>query len=289
MTPEHWARIKEVFGAALEMPEADRGAYLETACGGDSDSRREVERRLADSADESLRSPAADLLAKVAELAQGEMLRQYGVEAKLGEGGMGAVYRAYDTSLERQVALKVLPPEQLADPDHKQRLMREARAASVLNHPSIVTVHEIGSDRGVDFIAMEYVESRSLAGLIPSKGLPVNRALEFAIQVADGLAQAHSAGVVHRDLKPGNVMVNAAGRVKLLDFGLARRVHLPPDGKTASLTVEGEIAGTPAYMAPEQAEGKKADQRSDVFAFGAVLYEMLSGRRAFQGDSTLAA
>ena len=146
MTPSRWARIKEVFSAALEMPEAERGAYLETACGGDEELRREVERMLVDSAGESLPDPAADLLATAADLAPGEMLAQYRIESKLGEGGMGAVYRAYDTRLHRQVALKVLPPGQLADPDHKQRLLREARAASALNHPSIVTVHEIGSD-----------------------------------------------------------------------------------------------------------------------------------------------
>jgi Tol biopolymer transport system component/predicted Ser/Thr protein kinase len=262
---------------------------LEQACGEDVSLREEVESLLGKLDTPSLASPAADLMARAAaaELAPGTMLAHYRVEAKLGEGGMGAVYRASDTRLQRQVAIKVLLPEHLDDPNHAQQLLREARAASALNHPNIVTVHEVGSERGVDFIAMEYVAGRSLAGLIPTKGLGVKRALDYAVQIAEGLAQAHAAGVVHGDLKPGNVMVNGGGRIKLLDFGLARRVRLTAD-QSKSLTVKGEIAGTPAYMAPEQAEGKKADERTDIFAFGAVLYEMLAGRRAFQGASTLA-
>ena len=207
----------------LEMPEAERGAYLESACGEDAELRREVERMLVVSEGESLPDPAAGLLATAAELAPGEMLGQYRVEAKLGEGGMGAVYRAYDTRLHRQVALKVLPPEQLADPDHKQRLLREARAASALNHPNIVTVHEIGSDRGRGF-HRHGVRGGPLAGATdPGQGPAGQAVLEYAIQIADALVEAHAAGVVHRDLKPANIMVNRADRVKLLDFGLARR------------------------------------------------------------------
>ena len=164
------------------------------------------------------------------ELASGQTLAQYRVEAKLGEGGMGAVYRAYDTRLRRQVALKVLSPERLADAESRQRLIREARAASALNHPNIVTVHEIGSGARlrarVDFIAMELVEGKSLKDAISAKGLPLRKALDYAAQIAAGLAKAHAAGIVHRDLKPGNVMVTPDGLVKLLDFGLARRQRL---------------------------------------------------------------
>ncbi len=287
MTAERWAHIKEIFSAAVEMPETARRSYLESACGADSDLRGEVERLLADHASQTLPSPAVRVLAQVPELTPGEMLAHYRVEAKLGEGGMGAVYRAFDTRLERQVAVKVLLPDPYADPDRQQRLMREARAASALNHPNIVTVYEIASERGLDFIGMEYVEGRSLATLIPSKGLPVGRALDYAIQIADALAQAHAAGVVHRDLKPANVMVNGEGRIKLLDFGLARRVPLDA-AATATLTVPGAVMGTPAYMSPEQAEGKKADHRSDIFSFGTVLYEMLSGHRPFAARTTLA-
>ena len=201
---------------------------------------------------------------------------------------MGAVYRAYDTKLRRQVALKVLAPERLADAESKQRLIREARAASALNHPNIVTVHEIGSGvpacgPGVDFIAMELVEGKSLKDAISAKGLPLPKALDYAAQIAAGLAKAHAAGIIHRDLKPGNVMVTPDGLVKLLDFGLARRQRLGESETT--LTTEGMIAGTLAYMPPEQAEGRAADARSDIFSFGAVLYEMLTGRQAFEGKS----
>jgi serine/threonine-protein kinase len=159
VTPERWSRIKELFSAALETPELERSRFLESACGGDADLRAEVERMLAGNAEPSWQSPAAKLFTAAAELAPGQTLAQYRVEAKLGEGGMGVVYKAYDTRLRRQVALKVLPPENLADPESKQRLMREARAASALNHPNIVTVYEIGSEGRVDFIAMEYVEA----------------------------------------------------------------------------------------------------------------------------------
>ena len=182
------------------------------------------------------------------------------------------------------MALKILLPEALPDGGRARRLMREARAASALNHSAIVTVYEVASEGTVDFIAMEYVEGRTLASVIAVRGLAAERALDYAVQIADALAEAHRAGVVHRDLKPGNVMVNAAGRVKLLDFGLAGRVRLP-EGVAESGTLEGRIAGTPAYMAPEQAQGAPADERADVFAFGAILYEMLSGRKAFPGES----
>ncbi len=285
MTPERWGRIKEVFDVALETPEVERGVYIESACGEDAELRGEVERLLAESEKPSLPGTAASILERAAaELAPGDMLSHYSVQAKLGKGGMGAVYRAYDTRLDRQVALKVLPPEHFADPDRKQRLMREARAASALNHPNIVTVYEISSDRGVDFIAMEYVEGHSLAQLIPSEGLPVKRALGYAVEIADALAQSHAAGVIHRDLKPANIMVTGAGRVKLLDFGLARRVRLA-GSETATLTMEGGIAGTPAYMSPEQACGKPVDQRTDIWAFGCTLYELLTGRPAFRGET----
>ncbi|MEK7403663.1 MAG: protein kinase [Acidobacteriota bacterium] len=259
MTPERWARIKEVFGAALEKPEA-----LDELCGGDAELRHEVERLLAEK-DGTLQSPVAPR-----ELAPGEMLGHYRVEAKLGQGGMGTVYRAYDTPLQRPVALKVLH-------ECEERLLREARAASALNHPNIVTIYEVGPD----FIAIELVEGKPLEGRLPLK-----RALDYAAQIAGALAKAHAAGVIHRDLKPGNVMMTPDGLVKLLDFGLAKRTRLP-EGHSLSLTAEGEIAGTPSYMSPEQAEGKKADERSDIFSFGVVLYEMLSGRRAFTGDSTV--
>jgi len=290
MTPQRWSRIKEVFAVARETREEDRSAYLDSACGDDGELRAEVEHLLAKDDSPSLQPPQADFLESLApQFAPGEMLAQYRVEAKLGQGGMGAVYRAFDTRLHREVALKVLPPEHFADPESKRRLLREARAASALNHPNIVTVHEVGSEGGVDFIAMEMVEGKSLDNVIPAQGLRLAEALDYAVQITGGLAMAHAAGIIHRDLKPGNIMVTGPasghpGLVKLLDFGLAQRVRLAESETT--LSVEGAIAGTPAYMSPEQAEGRSVDARSDVFSFGVVLYQMLTGRQAFSGDST---
>ena len=286
MTPQRWSRVKEVFFRARETSEEEREAYLESACGDDQELRDEVELLLAKDNQPSLQRPAGDFLESIAsELVPGKTLAQYRVEAKLGEGGMGAVYRAYDTRLRRYVALKVLPPERVADSENKQRLLREARAASALNHANIVTVYEIGSQGGVDFIAMEFVDGESLKELIPAKGLPVGKMLDYGEQIAGGLAKAHAAGIIHRDLKPGNIMVTPDGVVKLLDFGLARRVQRA-ESESASLTQEGAIAGTPAYMSPEQARGEELDDRTDLFSLGCVLYEMTTGKPAFAAAST---
>ena len=208
---------------------------------------------------------------------------------------MGVVYKARDTRLDRFVALKVLPAGKVANPDRKRRFVQEAKAASALNHPHIITIYDIDQAEGLDFIAMEFVPGKTLDQLIPRKGMRLNEALKYAIQIADALAAAHAAGIVHRDLKPGNVMVNDNGQVKVLDFGLAK---LTEQGGTTEFdrtetiadrpeTEEGVILGTVSYMSPEQAEGRKVDARSDVFSFGALLYEMLTGRRAFHGDSKM--
>ena len=210
---------------------------------------------------------------------------------------MGVVYKARDTRLDRFVAIKVLPPQKVADPERKLRFAQEAKAASSLNHPNIITIYDIDQADGINFISMEYVAGKTLDRLIPRNGMRVSEALKCAVQIADALARAHSAGIIHRDLKPGNIMVDEHGLVKVLDFGLAKLTEVAPasaDERTRSLqptTEEGKIVGTVAYMSPEQAEGKKVDTRSDIFSFGAVLYEMVTGRRAFQGDtkaSTLA-
>jgi eukaryotic-like serine/threonine-protein kinase len=220
----------------------------------------------------------------------GSTLTHYAVEAKLGEGGMGTVYRARDTVLGRDVAIKVLSPDAAGDPDLAPRILREAKVASRLNHPNIVTVHEFGRDGDVEFIVMEYVDGRPLTQHIPPGGLPVDQVLGYAAQVADALASAHEAGLVHRDIKPGNVMVTESGRVKVVDFGLAR--PLPPDAaadtreaSTLWLTRPDLTAGTVGYMAPEQIEGRPADARSDVFALGVVIFELLTGRQPFKRDS----
>ena len=232
----------------------------------------------------------------------GRTISHYEIVEKLGEGGMGVVYKAHDTHLDRFVPIKVLPPEKVADAERKRRFVQEAKSASALNHPNIITIHDIASDNGLDFIAMEYVPGKPLNQLIARKGLPLAEALKYAVQIADALAAAHAAGIIHRDLKPANVMVSGApersGFVKVLDFGLAKLTDKADSGDrefTQSVqqddtpaSGEGSIVGTVSYMSPEQAEGKKVDARSDIFSFGSLLYEMVTtGRRAFQGESRL--
>ncbi|MCX6561204.1 MAG: protein kinase [Candidatus Aminicenantes bacterium] len=227
----------------------------------------------------------------------GRTLLHYRIVEEIGRGGMGVVYKAIDTHLDRPVAIKVLPPDKLADPERKRRFVLEAKAASALHHPNIVVIHDIASDQGQDFIVMEYVDGASLDTLIGRRGLKLGPALGYAVQIADGLARAHAAGIVHRDLKPTNVMVAAGGLVKILDFGLAKLAEPASDaeqGRTMTLTPddkprteEGFIVGTAAYMSPEQAEGGTIDARSDIFSFGVLLYEMLTGQKAFQRDSRI--
>jgi eukaryotic-like serine/threonine-protein kinase len=210
----------------------------------------------------------------------GRSLRQYVITAQLGQGGMGVVWKARDTILEREVALKVLPSQYISDQERKDRFFREARAASALNHPNIVTIYEINSDQGIDFIAMEYLAGDTLATLIRRRALTVDDALRFAVQIADGVGRAHRAGIVHRDLKPGNIIVTNDDLVKVLDFGLAKAwAESPPrtsDAVTMVSTQVGTSVGTLGYMSPEQALGDHVDARSDVFALGVVLYQMLA-------------
>lgn len=222
----------------------------------------------------------------------GENLGHYHVEGRLGGGGMGEVYLARDTRLDRRVALKVLPEAMAADPDLRARFEREARAVAALSHPNIVTIHSVEEAGGVHFLTMELVEGRTLTEVIPDGGFDLEGFLRLALPLADAVAAAHAQGIVHRDLKPDNVMVSASGVVKVLDFGLAKQAA--PEGvtplavmRTVTGTGEGIIVGTVSYMSPEQAEGKPADVRSDVFALGIVLYEMATGRRPFAGDSAV--
>src|SRR5262245_21090296 len=207
----------------------------------------------------------------------GRTLGHFHVTGEIGAGGMGVVYEADDLRLKRKVALKVLPPELALDPARRARLLAEARAASALNHPHIVTVYEIAEADGTDFIAMEYLQGRSLDRLIGAKGLPLAEALDYAAQILSALSAAHAQGVVHRDLKPANVMVTPQGQVKVVDFGLAKRLARgavdaeAPTATAAARTAEGTLAGTVAYMSPEQAEGRPVDERSDLFAVGVIL------------------
>jgi eukaryotic-like serine/threonine-protein kinase len=231
-------------------------------------------------------------------------LGHFSLLEKIGEGGMGRVYKARDTRLERLVAIKLLPEARSADADRRARFVQEAKAASALNHPNIITIHEIGEQDGQTFIVMELVEGKPLNELIPRKGMRLKQALRIATQVADALSAAHAAGIVHRDLKPANIMVDKQDRVKVLDFGLAKlsspvaAAVVGAEESTRTLTIdqsiteEGIVVGSIPYMSPEQAQGKPVDARSDIFSFGAVLYEMITGQRAFRGESrasTLAA
>jgi formylglycine-generating enzyme required for sulfatase activity/cephalosporin-C deacetylase-like acetyl esterase/predicted Ser/Thr protein kinase len=222
----------------------------------------------------------------------GKTLAHYEITSQLGKGGMGVVYKARDTHLDRSVAIKVLPPEAVADAERKRRFVQEAKAASALNHPNIVTIHDISQSDGVDFIAMEYVEGQTLDRLIAGSRLAFEQVIDYAVQISSALAAAHAPGIVHRDLKPTNIMVTEKGLVKVLDFGLAKLTEKAESGQGSTtqtmspVTEQGTIIGTVAYMSPEQAEGKPIDARSDVFSFGSVLYEMVTGRRAFQGEST---
>ncbi len=229
----------------------------------------------------------------------GRTVLHYQFLEKLGSGGMGEIYKAQDSRLNRFVAIKVLTSSATGDPDRRRRFIQEAQAASALNHPNIITIHDIVSEGGADFMVMEFVSGKTLVDLIPKGGLRVSQVLKYSVQMADALQAAHTAGIVHRDFKPGNVMVTDSGLVKILDFGLAKLTDRGPlttlSGPNdvtqtmaeAPLTIEGSIIGTVSYMSPEQAQGKKVDTRSDIFSFGVVLYEMVTGKRAFEGDSTL--
>src|SRR5258705_1586708 len=227
-------------------------------------------------------------------LAPGAKLGPYEILTPLGAGGMGEVYRARDTRLERSVAIKVLPAQFSSDPVHKQRFEREAKAVSSLNHPHICVLHDIGHQDGIDYLVMECVEGETLAKRLEKGPLPLEQVLKLGAEIADALDKAHRSGVVHRDLKPANIMLTKSG-AKLLDFGLAKAAVPLTTGatltaaatRTTPVTQQGTIVGTFQYMSPEQIEGKELDGRSDIFSFGAVLYEMVTGQRAFQGKSQL--
>jgi len=225
-------------------------------------------------------------------ISNGRRLGPYEVLAPLGAGGMGEVYRARDPRLGRDVAIKVLPESFSKDPDRLRRFEHEARAAGILSHPNITAVFDVGSQDGAPYVVSELLSGESLQAALAGGRFSTRRALDYAIQLAHGLAAAHDKGIVHRDLKPANVFVTRDGRVKILDFGLAKltqpKIGAPPEAASVPSTTQtgpGAVLGTLGYMAPEQVRGGVADARSDIFSFGAILYEMLSGKRAFQGDS----
>jgi serine/threonine protein kinase len=228
----------------------------------------------------------------------GRRLSHYDVLADLGAGGMGVVYRAHDTRLDRDVAIKVLPTDRPLSPTARRRFQREAMAASALNHPNIITIYEVNSEANTDFIVMEYVRGATLSSVLKNRKLELSEAIRYSVQIADALTKAHAAGIVHRDLKPGNIMVTEDGLVKVLDFGLAKfdPTTEAEDGQITdaertnqfTLTQPGAVTGTVAYMSPEQARGERVDARSDIFSFGIVMFEMLSGHLPFIGPNSIA-
>jgi Tol biopolymer transport system component/predicted Ser/Thr protein kinase len=316
VTDKRWSRAKALFEAAVDLPVEERHAFVVNAAGDDEELRREVESLLTSDgvgsgfldwppvAGEAL--PADPLVAPSASMGQppaqmvltsGRRVGAYEIVAPLGAGGMGEVYMARDTRLDRTVAIKVLAVDVAHDPRARKRFEHEARAVAALNHPHICTLYDVGNQDGIDFLVMEFLEGETLAARLTRGPLPMAHALRLAIQIASGLDKAHRAGIVHRDLKPGNIFLVPSGGAsappiaKLLDFGLAKAMTparaTNPSAVTRSpdLTERGLIVGTVQYMAPEQIEGKEADGRTDIFAFGTVLFEMLTGRKAFEADS----
>ncbi len=291
---ERWRRISGLYHAALDRDAKDRGTFLESACAGDESLRAEVESLLRYDDSDAVLPPVTLPEGAAPGRLVGRQLGSYEVRALLGAGGMGEVYAAYDPRLKRDVAIKVVPATLAAHPERLKRLEREARAAAALNHPNILAVYDIGMHEGVPFIVMERVPGETLADRVERGALPVSDALDVGIQIADALAAAHANGVVHRDLKPGNVMLTPEGRAKVLDFGLAKVLASdPPSARSETresvATRPGQIFGTPAYMAPEQLLGRTSDHRADIYSLGVILYELVTGRRPFASDALLAA
>jgi eukaryotic-like serine/threonine-protein kinase len=298
MNSERWRQIEELFHAALQRAPENRQPFVEDACRGDVDLRLEVESMLAreQQARSFLETPALpnpDTFSAGGAVV-GSQLGPYRILSPLGAGGMGEVYRAHDSKLGRDVAIKTLPPEFAGDPERLARFRREARALATLNHPNIAAIYGLEESNQVDCLVLELVEGETLAECIKRTGpLPVHKALDYARQIAEALEAAHSKGIIHRDLKPANVKVTPEGRVKVLDFGLAKAVWggadipIPSELATATMsaTLAGHILGTPPYMSPEQARGGEVDKRTDIWAFGCLLYELLSGKQAFRRDT----
>ena len=292
MTPERWQKINEVFQSVVELETEDRRAYLDRACDGDESLRGQVETLLAANEDAGtfMAGNAAEdvghLLEDDSRTLSGQSLGHYDIISELGSGGMGRVYLAHDSKLNRPIAVKTLPVSFSGKEDYVKRFQTEAKAAATLNHPNIATVFSVEeTDEHNLFITMEYVEGKSLNRMIPSGGLDLRTFLEWFISIADALAHAHAKGIVHRDIKPGNIMITQAGNPKILDFGLARIDKTTELHEDSTLTKPGQVLGTPAYMSPEQAEGKQTDYRTDIFSLGVLMYECITGRKPFTGDN----
>jgi serine/threonine protein kinase len=300
MTPERWQRASEIYEAALEREPGERGVFIANVCGDDQELRREVESLLANTEaslliDSSVWDLADDLLPGEVGLAPGAHVGPYRIEGVLGSGGMGQVYRARDTKLNRDVALKVLPDVFTGDTERLALFTREAHVLASLNHPGIAAIYGLEDTGGVHALVLELVDGLTLADRLERGPIPLDEALPIANQIAQALAAAHDRSIIHRDLKPANVKVQDDGTVKVLDFGLAGHVastdtqSSPVDQpKGPAVSQVGVVLGTAAYMSPEQVKGNALDKRSDIWAFGCLLYEMLTGRRAFAGGDLAA-
>ena len=299
MTPERWQQITDIFEAALQQDTGARSAYVNEACGNDGELRREVEAMLAshDQAGSFIEEPAAVVAARLVTNAGGDLLigkpiAHYTVLSLLGRGGMGEVYLAEDTRLGRRVALKLLPDEFASDAQRLARFRQEARAASALSHPNIVTIHEIGEVDSLHFMTTEFVDGQSLRQYLSKRTIELTSAIDIATQVTSALAAAHEAGIVHRDIKPDNIMIRHDRLVKVLDFGLAKFAEgAQPTALTQAPTKmmvntePGVVMGTANYMSPEQARGVEVDARTDIWSLGVILYEMMTGRVPFEGET----
>jgi serine/threonine protein kinase/Tol biopolymer transport system component len=298
MTPERWQKVKEIFHAALDKPAFERMDYVARACNGDDELRNEVESLLASSEKDGsfIDSPAYAAAATLitsppAELKKGTAIGAYEIVSFISRGGMGEVYLAHDRRLGRKVALKILPSSFTKNQERLRRFEQEARSASALNHPNIITIYEILKSESTHVIATEYVEGETLRHRLSNSQVELSEALSVATQVADALSAAHKAGIVHRDIKPENIMIRQDGYVKVLDFGLAKLSEEVPsisadEAPTRQVrTGSGVIIGTAGYMSPEQARGKPVDARSDIFSLGSVIYEMVTRRKPFDGET----
>jgi len=282
MDADRWKQIKSLFEQALKLDRSDREIFLKNACTEDKEIYREVISLLA--ADENpigiLEGDAGEILnIPESKLPENELVGHYRVIEQIGSGGMGEIYLADDTKLNRRIALKFLPAYLSMDPTYKRRIINEARAAAQLTHPNIITIHEISEFRGRPYIVMEYVPGTTLNDIIAEQKIGIDQAVDIMIQVCQGLKKAHQSGVIHRDIKPSNIMVTDDGQTKILDFGIARAAE------TTRLTTSGAAIGTASYMSPEQCRGEDVDHRSDLFSAGVVFYEMLTGHSPFRRDN----
>ncbi len=297
MNPARWKKIKGLFDVALEIPSTKREEFLDNACGDDSELRREVENLLTSFKDDSfMEQPAAYEVASVIikaetkNLEAGKRFGHYEIVRQIGAGGMGEVYLAEDKKLDRRVAVKILNEKFSRHESNLQRFIQEAKAASALNHPNILVIHEVGEAEDAHYIVSEFVEGKTLREIIKESPLKLSEVLDIAIQIAGALCAAHAAHIVHRDIKPENIMVRSDGYAKILDFGLAKLVEQKAVGfEDATVkqneTAKGVILGTVNYMSPEQAKGERVDERTDIFSFGVLLYEMIASRTPFAGNT----